>query len=887
MKRSQIRKRETDLDHELRSDLEFEKGEKPENGVSPEEAHYAVRRTFGNRTPIREQTREAWDWGAFEGFLNDARYGFRQLVRNLGFTTVCVLTLALGIGATTGIFSILNAWIVQPLPLKNPHQLVIMWRATAANPNEPAAYFSWRDFFYFRERAHTFQSLGASFERSYALTGNGEPENLYGGIMSQSMFSTLGVTAYRGRLFLPSDETGSAVAVISHALWTRRFHESPEVLGATLTLNDRPFRVIGVLPPQFSYRVLDQPHDADVWTLIQAGDADYKQDSAAAVAIVGRLKPKTTLAQAQSEIRLLQLENDRHYPDMPKSIALVAGLQQDNTRTLRSSLFVLASAVGLLLLIACTNTASLVVGRNIQREKEFAVRTALGSNTRRLLLQLLVENLLLYGVSGVLGLLIAVGCVRGFIAWNPFGALPAQPVTVNLPVLAVAAAVTVLSGLLFGVYPAFTAARVNVNQALRSNSSGASVAAGKLRLRNTIVLTQIALSVILLIAATLLLTTFLRLNSQPLGFNPADTRVIRLALPHRRYVSDKQLTQFSDGLQQRLRALPGVEAVGMSLFLRLADAGTMPVQTDSRRDLTEEHLPQLVPVTVGPGYFQAMGISTVAGRDFAESDVQATRPVALLNEEAVRRYFGAKNPIGEHLRIGNPKDPETQKSPWLEVVGVVASTKSTQYNQMAWEARPEIYTDYRQQQIHQYSGNWDYTTMFFIVRTRPGVALSDGMIQKAVWSEDPNLPVGEIMSLGEMVAGLQTQPRVRAKLLTMFAGLTLLLAAIGIYGVMAQSVAQRYREIGIRMALGSDRQKVLLLVLRQGFSLTLAGVIVGTAFGLVAVRFMRSLLYGITSNSPVTYLGVVGIVSVVALIASFLPARRAASIDPARSLRAE
>jgi len=253
----------------------------------------------------------------------------------------------------------------------------------------------------------------------------------------------------------------------------------------------------------------------------------------------------------------------------------------------------------------------------------------------------------------------------------------------------------------------------------------------------------------------------------------------------------------------------------------------------------------------------------------------------------VQRYFAGKNPIGEHLRIGDSKDIETQKSPWLEVIGVVASTKSTRYNQIAWEARPEIYTDYRQQQIHQYFVNWDYTTMFFVVRTRPGVALADATVQRAVWSEDPNLPVGTITSLGDMVAGLQTQPRVRARLLTIFAALTLLLAAIGIYGVMAQSVAQRYREIGIRMALGADRRKVLLLVLKEGFSLTLAGVLLGMVVGLVAVRFMKSLLYGVTSSNPAAYLGVMAVVCFVALGASFLPARRAASIDPVRSLRTE
>jgi putative ABC transport system permease protein len=621
--------------------------------------------------------------------------------------------------------------------------------------------------------------------------------------------------------------------------------------------------------------------------LIQAGDPSYQQDSVAAVAIVGRLRSGVTPNQARPEIALLQQENDRHYPDVPKSTAMLDGLQRDNTRTVRSSLIVLGSAAGLLLLIACTNAASLIIGRNIQREKEFAIRTALGSSARRLLAQLLVENLVLYAISGGLGLLIAFGSVRGFIAWNPFGALPSQPVTVSLPVLAMAAVMTLLSGFVFGGYPAFRASRPEVHDGLRSGSSGASAARGELRSRGVIVVTQIALSVILLIGASLLLTTYLHLQAQPLGFNPADTHVVQLSMPHKRYGSDTQLTQFADRLSERLRTLPGVDSAGMTYFLRLSNAGTEKFQIDSRRDLTGERLPQAVPVTAGPGYFQAMGISTVAGRDFSDSDVQTTRPVALINEETVQRYFHDKNPLGQHLRIGDPKDSATQKNPWLEVVGVVASTKSTRYNQIAWEARPEVYTNYRQQQIHQYFLNTDYTTMFFVLRTRPGVALGDAAIQKAVWSEDPDLPVGAIKPVGDMVAALQSQPQVRARLTSVFAGLTLLLAAIGIYGVMTQSVAQRYREIGIRMALGADRRRVVFLVLKQGFGLTLAGVLVGTMAGLLAVRFMKSLLYGVTSKSPATYLGVVAVVFLVALGASYLPARRAVTVDPLRSLRAE
>jgi predicted permease len=477
--------------------------------------------------------------------------------------------------------------------------------------------------------------------------------------------------------------------------------------------------------------------------------------------------------------------------------------------------------------------------------------------------------------------------VRGFLVWNPFGALPARSIAVNFPVLSLAAGLTVLAGLLFGAWPAFNAVRLDVNHALRGSTSGASASADKLRARSVIVMTQIALSVVLLIGASLMLTTFLRVNSEPLGFNPADTHVVTLSLPHRRYASEAQITQLADRVSQRLRTLPGVEAAGMTLYLSLTEAGTEPFVIEDTGETNSERLPRAVPVTIGPGYLQAMGVATLDGRDLTESDQKNTLPVVLINEEAVERYFGGKSPIGTHIRLGDPKDSKTQNNRWLEVVGVVAGTKSTRYNQITWQARPEVYTDYRQQQTQLYPENSDYTTMFFVIRTRPGVALSLANLQKAVWSEDPNLPVERVQSLSEMVSGLQTQPRVRARLLGLFAGLTLLLAAIGIYGVMAQSVAQRNREIGVRIALGADHQNVLLLILKRGLGLTLAGVFLGTSVGLVAVRFLKSLLYGVAPNNPWVYLLVAGMVSLTALLATFFPAKRAASVNPITALRTE
>jgi hypothetical protein len=552
----------------------------------------------------------------------------------------------------------------------------------------------------------------------------------------------------------------------------------------------------------------------------------------------------------------------------------------------RSSLIVLGGAVGLLLLIACTNTASLIVGRNIQREREFAVRTALGSSARRLAVQLVVENLVLYGISGCLGLLIAFGSVRGFLAWNPFRALPAQPVKVSVPVLAVAAMLTVLSGLAFGAYPAFRTTRFNLNQALRSSTSSASAARGKLRSRSVIALTQISLSVILLIGASLMLTTFLHLNAQPLGFNPADTHVIQLSLPYKRYGSDIQLTQFADRLSDRLRALPGVDSAGMTYFLRLSDAGTEPSRS------TAEGILRRTFASGSPcnsrtrlfsryGYCQDFRSRLLKLRCCGDASCgpfqRRSGPIVLPGQEPDWRTSADRRP-----ERPSHAEESLARSGWrcgeheidLLQPDRMGSAPGSLYGLSPAADSPVLC----EHGLH----NHVLCRAHAVRRGAEWCHHSTGRV-----GEDPNLPVGAIKSLGEMVAGLQTQPRVRARLLSIFAGLALLLAAIGIYGVMAQSVAQRYREIGIRMALGADRRKVLLLVLKQGFSLTFAGVLLGAVLGLIAVRFMKSLLYGITSSSPATYLGVMAIVSFVALVASFIPARRAASIDPVRSLRTE
>lgn len=876
---------EQEIDEELRAHIEMRIADNVAAGMSPDTARRDALLRFGNPNLMKERVAGEDALLRLEDVGGDIRFALRQLTRHRGFAITSVLTLALGIGAAAAIYSILNAWLFQPLPLKDPQGLVIFWRASVSNPTEPLYFYNWVDFLYFRNHNRSFQSLGASFHRDYALTGNAEPEALVGQVASQSLFPTLGIAPFRGRLFTSYDETGAPVAMISHSFWMREFHQSPTALGTTIVLNDKPYKIIGVLPPDFSFRILDQPRDPEVWTLIQSDDPQYQANSEAAVAIVGRLKPNVTLAQAQTDIALLQEQNDKRFPGW-KTATLLVGLQRDNTRTVRPSLLMLGGAVVLLLLIACTNVASLILGRSLQRDREFAIRSALGSSARRLFVQVTIESLVLYVVSGLLGVLIAYASIRGVRVWNPFKILPAQPIILSWSVLALAASVTLIFGLLFGAYPAFKVIRAGSAQSLRLNMTSFA-GAGQMRSRRIIVLMQIALSLVLLVGAYLLLSTFVALNSQSPGFRVAGTQVIELSLPKRHYGSDDQIGQFTEKFLRRLRALPGVDAAGMKFFPPLEEEGAAPFQLEGSNNIDQNHLPQAAPMTIDPGYFAAMGIPLLRGRYFEESDRKNTVPVVIINEELAQRYFRGQNPLGEHIRVGDPKSPDTQTSPWLEIVGIVGNIRSGHYDQIASKALPQLYTDYRQQQIHQSAGNWDYTQTEFIVHSRSGATLSDSSIRGVVWSVDPNLPIGDLKSIDEILASMRTQPRVRAQLLVVFAVLTLLLAAIGIYGVMAQSVTQRYREIGVRMALGADRGRVIQLVIKQALLLTFSGVAIGLLIAVVTVRLIRGMLYGISPNGPGAYFAVTLTIFLVTLFASLLPARRAASIDPSQALRTE
>ncbi len=559
-----------ELDEEMRLHREMKERELIAGGVGADEARYAAARAFGNTTLMHEDGRQAWGWRWLEDFLQDLRFGTRMLRKNPGFTLMAVVTLALGIGANTAIFSIVNAWLFRPLPLRSPQELVSVWRTRAEAPRQPAYFNMYHDYLVWSARNATLQSVAATFEETYVLTGAGEPETIHGGIASWNLFETVGANAELGRTFEERDAQGEPACVISHGLWVRKFHSAGDIADRTIQLNRKRCRVLGVLPGKFSLRVLDRPFETEVWTLLTRENKGYDATSPLPVAVIGRLRNGVTAAQAEADISAIQSQLDHDFPDEPKnSGVLVVNLQQDNTRNIRSSLLLLFGAVGVLLIIACVNTGSLILGRNAHRMREFAVRVALGCGTGRLLQQLSVEVLTIFAFGGIAGLAIAMGLLRGFAAWNPFGVLPAGGFSLDTRVLAATAIVICGAALVFGSFPALWGLHARGEQALRGSGGRATSPREQVRWRNLFVALEISLSVVLLVGAGLLISTFVKIDSEPSGFRMGDVLAGDVALPNATYRTSAEATRFCEKLLRKLRETPGVRAAGRVIIVAI------------------------------------------------------------------------------------------------------------------------------------------------------------------------------------------------------------------------------------------------------------------------------------------------------------------------------
>ena len=815
--------------------------------------------------------------------VKDLQFGVRQLRRSPATSITLLVTLTLGIGATVAMFSLVNAWLLRPLPLKDPQQLVSIWRTSPSAPREPAYFNLYHDYLVWEAGNRSFQSLAATFEQDYALTGAGEAEQLHGAVATWNLFSTVGASAAEGRIFLRDDVHGGPSCVISHSLWMTHFGGSASIIGQGITLNGKSYRVLGVLPQGFSLRVLDRPFETAVWTLIEANDPSHNASSPAPVALIGRLKPGVTAAQAEADLGTMEQELQRRFKGYPPGTGiLVSDLQQDNTRTIRASLLFLLGAVAVLLLIACVNAGSLIVGRNSHRAAEFAVRISLGCSPARLLQQITLEVLALFVIAGIGGLVLAAALVRIFVAQNPFGVLPPGGIGMDAKVVGLTALLVCATSLLFGSLPAFRALRATSSDALRSRTG--TPGRTHLRSRMTFVGVEFALSVVLLAAAGLLISTFARINSESPGFNTNNVVVADVSVPYRAYPTTGDQARLSRQVMENLEAQPQVRRVGVALAWPFEINGLNPVEIEGSGVTALNQMPTAAFLSAGPGYFEALGISLLRGRTFNDGDHADKPAVAVINEELARQAFAGADPIGRHIRLHYAGEKEPSE-PWATVVGVVGATRSLRYNQMLWDRYPAVYTSMFQIDEAPRKTRFDAETLYFYIQERGGI--DEPTIAAAVHKVDMNLPVGSVRSTGAIVRELRAQPRLRTRLLAGFAVFTLVLAGIGVYGVMTQLVEQRRREIGIRMALGAIGTNIVGLVLRRALLVAGLGVLAGLAASAALSRMLSSFLYGVSPLNPLIFGSVLAILIFIAVTASYFPALRATRIEPTEALRAE
>jgi predicted permease len=806
--------------------------------------------------------------------MRQLRYALRVLKRTPGFTTVTILILALAIGANTAMFSILDAWLLRPLHFTQSERVVIALRADRKHPDEPPIADFYRDYLDWKQSVRSFQGMSATFWRQFTLTRTGEAENFMGMIVSADIFDTLGVSAQIGRTFLPSDVDGPPAIVISHQLWQERLGGARNAIGLTLTLNGKLYQVVGVMPASFSLRMENQPFDPKVLAAIQRNDPDYTPTSMRPVAVIARLKTGVDLATAQAELRTVQVAADARHPETPKDFEVfLTKLQQDNVRFIAASLETLLASVVFVMLVACANVGGLLMGRAAHRQREMALRTALGSGRGALVAQLLTESFVLAVAGAALGLLLAYAGVRAFAAADPLNQLPPDPLTINGRALAVALGLAVLSTFLSGIAPALKISRVHLATSLRSRAAGARAGFG----RNAMVIAQIALSLILLTGTTVLAKAVLRLASQPLGFRADHVQTIELTLPGQRYAADRERRNaFYSEVLQRLGRLPGVGSVAITTTGPLLGAQRTTLAIAGRPEPPKDETPRFEQHVVTSGYFETISPPILRGRSFGERDGEYALPVAIINEAVARSEFPNADPVGKQIRIGN-------RGTWRTIIGVAGNIRTIFYNTLVAKEPLDIYVPMSQANTAGF--NPSSQTVWVLARTAR--ALSRAEVRRQVDSVDRGVPVGSIRTMDQVIAEATRQPRVRTTLLGGFALLALTLAAIGIYGLIAQNTTQRTSEIGIRMALGAQPGDVQAMVLRQGVLVAAGGIAAGVAGALLLARAMSAFLYGASGVDLTSYAMTAAMVVAVAAVAAWIPARRASRVDPVIALRYE
>jgi len=873
-----LRQRETvinDIDREMRSHLELQVEENIRAGMSASEARAQALRSFGNVNKAVDAAYDVKGGGLLESLTQDVRYGVRMLAKHKAFTAVAVLTLALGIGANTAIFSVVNELLLRPLPYRDAERIVMLWEVTPTgrhqNTTSRANYRAWR------AQNTSYENIAAFTDQRFNLTGDGEPEELSVQMATPEFFKVLGVDPLLGRTFLADDDGKPPVAVLSYGLWQRRFGGQASVIGQPITLSGIKFTVIGVMPANFQFHIKQRSgtgRPPELWSILPMPNGPGANERGRFLAVVGKLKEGMTVDHAGVELRTIEARLSDEVPQFNKNYsAEVLPLREQFFGNVRRPLWLMLGAVGFVLLIACANVANLLLSLATSREKEIAVRAALGARRIRIVRQLLTESLLLALLGSTLGLGFAWLGIKALMLISPKDLVNFQSVSINMTVLLWTLGVSILTGIIFGLAPALHISRLNLNDSLKDGGKSESgQASGSRRLRSALVVSEIALAVVLLASAGLLIRSFIRLQQVDRGFNTDNILTMVVRLPDAKYPQDAQVVGFFNQALEKVRQLPTVRSAGMVNYLPLY--GGLGSATGFKILGRPEPPPGQGPSTdvrvVDSEYFSAMGIPLLRGRNFTADELREPRQKILINDALARTHFGSEDPIGQRLDVAMFEKPTP-----AEIIGVVGNVR---YDSLVDESPPAVYFPHP---------DLAYSFMTLVVRTDGDPASIAPAIQREIRTLDPNQPVSNVRTMNQVMSEWVSRSRFNTLLLGLFAGLATLLSAVGIFGVMNYSVALRTRELGLRLAVGAQPRQVLLLVLKQGLLLTIVGVALGLVAAFALTRLLSGLLFGVGAVDITTFTTISVLLILVSLLACYLPARRAMRIDPLTALRYE
>jgi len=876
-----------ELDQDIRDHIERETQDNIERGMAPEEARQAALRKFGNVTRVKEETQEVWSVVWLEQLWQDVRYAARMLRKSPGFTAVAVLTLALGIGANTAIFSVVQAVILEPLPYPQANRLVMVMERVHLqtyqndqNDPSPGNFADWR------AQNSVFEDMAAIQDKSFNLTGSGEPVRIYGDGVSASLFSLLQVHTALGRTFTSEEDVsgGPHVVVIGYGLWTSRFGADPQILQKSILLDGEKYQIIGVMDRGFRFPDPANFHgvQADqLWVPIALTPADLSNHGSHFLqGAVARLKPQVTLGQAQAQMDGIAGRLTRDHPNTNQGVGVnVIPLREELLGNVELEIWILLAAVGLVLLIVCANVANLLLVRVSTRGRELALRIALGASRIRILRQLLTESVLLSLLGGCAGVFLAawglraLQGLRALRTLGPSGLPVVGELGVGAPVLAFTLVISFLAGMVFGFVSAWQLMRSKVQDALKGSARESASLSGR-SLREVLVVAETALGVIVVVGAALLLRSFLLLQQTPLGFDPGGLLTLRVIPRSTQYSQPWQRSAFYQQALAKIQGVPGVKSAGAVSFLPLTFfQASKGFSVEGQLPLASGELPMARFDVVSPGYFETMGVPVLKGRDISWRDTLQTLPVIVINEAMAQTYWPNQNPVGKRIKEGRPDEALT----WVTVVGVVGDFRDFD---VASRPRPAIFFPISQVANGGLLRDW-------VVRTEGNPLAAASGVREAIWSVNRDMPISRVQTMEQVRSSSLSQQQFTLVLLGVFAGLALVLSGVGLYGVTAYATAQRTREIGIRMALGAQRRDVMRLVLSHGAGIGFAGVGIGIAAALVLTRLIRTLLYGVRATDPLAFAGVAVLLALVTLTACYIPARRAMRTDPMVAVRCE